>query len=56
MRKAFRPGQEVSVHALADFDARLADMLSLLIIGNSESRVLGPYMLTPRGYARKHRQ
>lgn len=32
------------------------DMLSLLIIGNSESRVLGPYMLTPRGYARKHRQ
>ena len=56
VRKAFRPGQEVSVHALADFDARLADMLSLLIIGNNESRLLGPYMLTPRGYARKHRQ
>ena len=56
VRKAFRPGQEVSVHALADFDARLADMLSLLIIGNSESRALGPYMLTPRGYVRKYRQ
>ena len=56
VRKAFRPGQEVSVHTLTDFDAGLADMLSLLIIGNSESRALGSYMLTPRGYARKHCQ
>lgn len=53
VRKAFRPGQEVSVHALADFDESRVDMLSLLIIGNSESRALGPYLLTPRGYANK---
>ena len=55
VRKAFRPGQEVSVHALADFDESRVDMLSLLIIGNSESRALGPYLLTPRGYANKKR-
>lgn len=55
VRKAFRPGQEVSVHALADFDESRVDMLSLLIIGNSESRALGPYLLTPRGYANRKR-
>ncbi|MDO5483770.1 MAG: precorrin-3B C(17)-methyltransferase [Desulfovibrionaceae bacterium] len=53
VRKAFRPGQEVSVHSLADFDPEQADMLSLVLIGNSESRLVGPYMLTPRGYAHK---
>lgn len=53
VRKAFRPGQEVSVHRLDSFDEAWVDMLSLLIIGNSESRALGAYMLTPRGYARR---
>ena len=37
------------------FDAGQVDMLSILIIGNAESRALGRYMLTPRGYARKRR-
>jgi precorrin-3B C17-methyltransferase len=50
VRKAFRPGQEVSMHTLADFDAAKVDMLSLLIVGNSASRAVGGYMLTPRGY------
>jgi precorrin-3B C17-methyltransferase len=54
VRKAFRPGQEVSVRELANFDPTGVDMLSLLIIGNSESRVSGSYMLTPRGYMRKN--
>ncbi|MDE5880012.1 MAG: precorrin-3B C(17)-methyltransferase [Desulfovibrio sp.] len=53
VRKAYRPGQEVIVTSLAEADPALADMLSLVIIGNSESRRAGPYMLTPRGYARK---
>lgn len=53
VRKAFRPGQETGVYRLDSLDPEQVDMLSLLIIGNAESRALGPYMLTPRGYARK---
>lgn len=53
VRKAYRPGQEVRLTTLAEADPKWADMLSLVIIGNSESRMAGPYMLTPRGYARK---
>ena len=51
VRKAFRPGQSVSVHTLGQFNPELADMLSIVIIGNSSSRLAGRYMLTPRGYA-----
>ncbi|MDR2744277.1 MAG: precorrin-3B C(17)-methyltransferase [Desulfovibrio sp.] len=50
VRKAFRPGQEVSVHTLADFEETRTDMLSLLIVGNSRSRIACGRMLTPRGY------
>jgi len=56
VRKAFRPGQEVSVHRLADFDEERVDMLSLLIVGNSASRTLNGYMLTPRGYELRRTQ
>ena len=55
VRKAFRPGQEAPVFRLDQCDAGQVDMLSILIIGNAESRALGKYMLTPRGYARKKR-
>ena len=53
VRKAFRPGEEARVFRLDQFDAAQVDMLSLLIIGNAESRALGNFMLTPRGYAQK---
>ena len=53
VRQAFRPGQAASAHRLDQFDTQWADMLSICIIGNSESRFAGGYMLTPRGYARK---
>ena len=53
VRKAYRPGQEARVFRLDQFDPEQVDMLSLLIIGNAESRALGNFMLTPRGYARK---
>ena len=53
VRKAFRPGEEARVLRLDQFDPEQVDMLSILIIGNAESRALGNFMLTPRGYARK---
>ena len=53
VRKAYRPGQEVILTTLADADPARADMLTLVIIGNSESRAAGSWMLTPRGYGRE---
>ncbi|MBQ9452819.1 MAG: precorrin-3B C(17)-methyltransferase [Desulfovibrio sp.] len=53
VRQAFRPGQKVGVYRLDQFCTEQVDMLSICIIGNTESRALGPYMLTPRGYSRK---
>lgn len=50
VKNAFRPAQEIRRQKLDNFDPEQADMLSLVIIGNSQSRFAGPYMLTPRGY------
>ena len=50
VRNAFRSGQSTAVYSLADFDVEQVDMLSLVIVGNSESYLAGRYMLTPRGY------
>ncbi|MDR1777070.1 MAG: precorrin-3B C(17)-methyltransferase [Desulfovibrio sp.] len=56
VRKAFRPGQEVGVHKLADLDVEKVDMLSLLVVGNCASRLVGGrFMLTPRGYRPQRR-
>lgn len=56
-RNLGRPGETVIVTTLAEFDPEQVDMLSLVVIGNSESRILdlphGPRIYTPRGYAQK---
>lgn len=49
-RNMGRQGENAQVYSLADFNADACDMLSLIIIGNSQSRQIGEYMLTPRGY------
>lgn len=51
VRQAFRPGQQVGVYRLDQCRPEAVDMLSICLIGNSESRTVGRYMLTPRGYA-----
>ncbi|MDR1856003.1 MAG: precorrin-3B C(17)-methyltransferase [Desulfovibrio sp.] len=53
VRNAFRAGQEAVVAPLADFDPEGADMLSIVMVGNSESRQWGNLMVTPRGYGLK---
>ncbi|GAB6060065.1 precorrin-3B C(17)-methyltransferase [Desulfonatronum parangueonense] len=50
VRNAYRPGQEVSVFPLHKMPVERVDMLSILFIGNSQTRFLGNQMLTPRGY------
>lgn len=51
VREALR-GQEsnVLITSLAEFTEAEIDMLTTVIIGNSNTRVFGPYMVTPRGY------
>ena len=67
VHKAFRPGQRVFVSPLEHAAPEIADMFTLLIIGNSQSRLVpgkgdmplawehGARMLTPRGYMAKYR-
>lgn len=54
VKKAFRPGQEIRLTTLAGADPQWADMLTLVVIGNTESRMASGRMLTPRGYAGKY--
>ena len=51
VREAFRPDQRVTVTTLADLDVTVVDMLSVVVVGNSQTTVLGGRMVTPRGYA-----
>lgn len=66
VRNARREGQAARLFSLSEVDPNEADMLSLLIIGNSQSRIVpgrppeplawenGARMLTPRGYLEKY--
>jgi cobalt-precorrin 5A hydrolase/precorrin-3B C17-methyltransferase len=58
-RNLGRPGEAITVTTLADLDAADVDMLTLVMIGSSETRALkrgdgGTWVYTPRGYAAKH--
>lgn len=50
VRNAFRAGQQVSTHALNCLPLADVDMLSIIVIGNSQTRLVGHRLLTPRGY------
>jgi len=49
-RQLGRPEEAVSLHTLAELPIDQIDMLTLVLIGNSSSRVEGGRMVTPRGY------
>ena len=51
VRNAARTGQRVVLTTLAAFDPEVVDMLSLVIVGASTTRVVGGRMVTPRGYS-----
>ena len=66
VRNAYRPEQGVRLHRLRDFDPEDADMLSIILLGNSSTRFLhapgpdpldwqaGARIYTPRGYMEKY--
>jgi precorrin-3B C17-methyltransferase len=52
VRNAYRPDQSVTVTTLEAIDPETVDMLSIVIVGSSQTRRFGSgRMLTPRGYA-----
>ena len=51
VREALRGTEtSVTVTTLSEFTRHPIDMLTTVIIGNSQTRKIGPYMVTPRGY------
>lgn len=51
VRNIGRTGQRAEILSLDELSRREADMFTTVFIGNSQTRHLGPYMVTPRGYA-----
>ena len=49
-RQLGRAEETLSLHTLADLPIEAVDMLTLVLIGNSSSRVEAGRMVTPRGY------
>ena len=49
-RQLGRAEEALSLHTLADLPIEAVDMLTLMLIGNSTSRVEAGRMVTPRGY------
>nr|WP_245549564.1 precorrin-3B C(17)-methyltransferase [Maridesulfovibrio hydrothermalis] len=54
VNKAYRTGQKVQVVSLDTVNEQDVDMQTVLIVGNSSTRLAGGRMLTPRGYAGKY--
>lgn len=50
VRAATRPDEQIERTTLAELQPERVDMLSLVLIGNSQSRWLERWLLTPRGY------
>ena len=52
VRQAGRPDQEIHVTTLQDFNPEQVDMLTVVIVGNSQSYEWEGHFITPRGYYR----
>jgi len=48
---AYRPAQRVALTTLDELDVAQVDMLTTVVVGSTQTRVLGGRMVTPRGYA-----
>lgn len=50
VKNSGRPGTEITITTLEEMDFEIVDMLTVLIIGNSNTYVEGDKIITPRGY------
>lgn len=51
VRHALREGQSYKLYTIKDFDSEAADMMSIVIVGNSKSYYKDGSFITPRGYS-----
>jgi precorrin-3B C17-methyltransferase len=49
-----RKGEEISLMCLKDLNPETVNMLTLVLVGNQETRRTGKWIYTPRGYSKKH--
>ena len=54
VKDAMRTGQSIEITTLGQIEVSGIDMRSILIIGNSQTRLLNGKMVTPRGYLQKY--
>ena len=47
---ATRPGQRVAMTTLGELDPADVDMVSMVIVGSSATRIVNGRMVTPRGF------
>ena len=50
VKDAYRPTQQVTLTALASLRPEDVDMLTVVVVGSSQTRVVAGRMVTPRGY------
>ena len=50
VRNASRAGERVLLTTLAELDVAVVDMLSVVVVGSTNTRVVAGRMVTPRGY------
>jgi cobalt-precorrin 5A hydrolase / precorrin-3B C17-methyltransferase len=50
VKDAFRPAQQVTLTDLASLRPENVDMLTIVVVGSSQTRVVAGRMVTPRGY------
>lgn len=53
VRQAGRDDERITVTTLADFDPEDVDMFTVVLIGNSQSKIWNSKIITPRGYYRE---
>ena len=49
-RQLSRPGEKCAIHTLASFPCEAVDMVTLVLVGNGQTREQEGWLLTPRGY------
>jgi cobalt-precorrin 5A hydrolase / precorrin-3B C17-methyltransferase len=51
VRDAYRPAQQVTLTDLASLRTESVDMLTIVVVGSSQTKIVAGRMVTPRGYS-----
>jgi cobalt-precorrin 5A hydrolase/precorrin-3B C17-methyltransferase len=51
VRDAFRPTEQATITDLASLRPESVDMLTIVVVGSSQTRIVAGRMVTPRGYS-----